>query len=206
MKTLLASALCLLLLAGCATPAQSSGSAAAAPSSSPAASAASVLQEIQVNQNSASVAITLPKNFVDWMASIDNSTPDEYAEKLLEEDNNAVLNGDGSITLTMARADYDSQMQQMKGSINTSIQQLPANVPSIRKVEHTDDFSEFTLYVDKTAYQQGLDGFAILGIYMEVSIYRYFAGDSSGTTHFILIDEATSEKFDDILYPEALNR
>ncbi len=201
MKKLIAIFLCCFLLASC-------GAVSAPPSNenSVSSSVSSQSQKIEVDEKLLTVEISLPKSFVDWMASTSQVTPEELVAKMIEDDGQAVLNEDGSITLTMKKSDYNKAIEEMKASISDSVKTAPENFKSIKKIEYNQNISEFKVFVDKEAFNSGLDRLAFLGIYMQASVFRYFDGDDSGTVTFILIDDSTGEQFDEIIYPEAMTK
>jgi len=76
--------------------------------------------------------------------------------------------------------------------------------PSIKEISYNKDFSEFDIKVDREAYENGLDGFAIFGLVLSGAYYGAFDGKTEDDLKltFNMIDAATNEVFDSTVFPD----
>ena len=81
--------------------------------------------------------------------------PEEYAEKMGYEA--AVLNDDGSVTVTMSPEKYDSMLQSLEQDIVDLINRYLRNTDYIKTITANEDYSQFTVTVDKAGYQATFD-------------------------------------------------
>lgn len=159
-------------------------------------------EAIEVDKGLLSVEITIPPSMIE-----------EDPEKLIEEAkaqgvSEAKVNDDGSITYKMSKSVHQKMMQEVEASLKESIEETKnsGDFKSIKDITHNNSFSEFTLIVDKAAFENSLDGFAALGLAISGMYYQLFDGvnpdDLKVTVH--VQDEASGEIFNTIVYPDAL--
>lgn len=159
-------------------------------------------QAIEVDKGLLSVEITIPSSMIE-----------EDPEKVIAEAKEkgvgeATLNDDGSITYKMSKSVHQKMMQEVEASLKESIEETKnsGDFKSIKDITHNNSFSEFTLIVDKAAFENSLDGFAALGLAVSGMYYQLFDGvypDNLKVTVHIQ-DEASGEIFNTIVYPDAL--
>ena len=112
----------------------------------------------------------------------------------------AVLNEDGSVTVTMSqtkRTEYLKKLaayteRQLSGFIEAT------GTPYLKDIEHNEDFSEIKIMVDRGRYKHAFD-LAPLGISMAVGTYQAFLNQDYHVEIFI-IDAETGEEIDHTVY------
>lgn len=80
--------------------------------------------------------------------------------------------------------------------------------PSIKDVQYNKTFDEFTLVVDKSAYENSMDGIAAIAIGVASMYYQLFNGvdiEKSKVT-ISIEDKATGDVIDTVHYPEDLEK
>jgi hypothetical protein len=160
-------------------------------------------QQVNVDKGLLSVTITLPASM------FEDQNVDQAIEDAKKEGITAIKNSDGSVTYKMSKKKHKEMMQEMKTNVMKTIDDTKSgkDFPSIKDVTFNNDFSEFTLVVDKAAYENSMDGFAILGLGMAGMMYELFNGvkpEEYKVTIFIK-DQATQKVFDQTVYPDDLN-
>ena len=159
-------------------------------------------QGLSVDKGLLNVEVTLPAAF------FEGSDMDEViAEAKKDGVKEVKQNDDGTITYIMSKAEHKKMMAEMGTSITEYTEELKnsEDYPSIKDASHNKSFTEFTITVDKAVFENSFDGFALLGIGIQSSMYHAFNG--KGTDDYqvkILVkDEATQEVFDEVIYPDA---
>ncbi|WP_462411543.1 hypothetical protein [Neobacillus sp. Marseille-QA0830] len=160
-------------------------------------------QEVNVDKGMLNVTITLPASM------FKDQNVDEVVADAEKEGITATKNADGSVTYKMSKSKHKEMMEEMKTTVIQTIDDAKSgkDYQSIKDITYNNDFSEFTLIVDKEAYENSMDGFAALGLAMSGMMYELFNGvkpdDYKVTIN--LKDQATQTVFDQIVYPDALN-
>ncbi len=159
---------------------------------------------LEVDKGLLSVEVTIPSTFIEG-EDIDTV----IAEAKKDGIKDATKNEDGSVTYKMSKARHKEMMKEMKTNITTYVDELvnDEEFASIQDIKHNASFSEFTIVVDKTAFENSFDGFATLGLAMSGMYYRAFDGtnadDLNVTVH--TKDVSTGEIFSTAVYPDALD-
>jgi hypothetical protein len=160
-------------------------------------------EAVSVDKGLLNVEVTLPASFFEG-EDIDTVIADAKKDGVKE----VTKNEDGSLTYKMSKAKHKEMMKEVESSIKESIKEAKTSEDyvSIKDITHNDSFNEFTLLVDKAAYENSMDGFAAIGFGMTGMMYQMFNGtDSDDAKVTILVkDQATQETFDEIVYPDAL--
>ncbi|WP_226580906.1 hypothetical protein [Halobacillus litoralis] len=162
---------------------------------------------VTVDKKLLHVEITLPATFVDFQeTSFDQIKKEAAAEGIAD----VIQNDDGSITYKMSKKKHEEIMEEFKKEMTVTMNQMKdsGDYPSIQNVEANDAFTEFTMTVDQSAYEDSFDGFASLGIGMTGLIYQLFNGvdpDHYNVTIHV-VNAEDGKEFDTILYPEALEQ
>ena len=128
---------------------------------------------LEVDKGLLSVEVTIPSTFIEG-EDIDNVVA-EAKENGLKD---ATKNEDGSVTYKMSKAQHKEYMKEMKTNVTTYVDELinDEDFASIQDIKHNASFSEFTVVVDKEAYENSFDGFATLGLAMSGMYYQAFDG------------------------------
>jgi len=158
---------------------------------------------VEVDKGLLNVEVTLPASF------FEGQDIDEVITQAKEEGVKEVIkNDDGSLTYKMAKTEHEKLMNEMEADIKGFIEEMETSedYTSIEKVEHNKSFDEFTVTVNKEAFENGIDGFALLGLAIQSMYYQTFDGVSEKDykTTIKMKDTETSEIFDTIVYPDAL--
>ncbi|MBH5317100.1 hypothetical protein I6N90_04660 [Paenibacillus sp. GSMTC-2017] len=119
-------------------------------------------------------------------------------------------NADGSLTYKMSKTVYNKMLKELKGTTIEYVESLKNGVDytSIKDVTYNESFSEFTLIVDKEAYESSLDGMASLGLFFSASLYQLFEGVSNEKLKITVNvqDEKTKEIISTKDFPDELNK
>lgn len=144
---------------------------------------------IEVDENLLTVDITLPASFV----SSFYETP-EALVAAAEEDNTGntsyKANEDGSVTMTMSKAEYKASMELYAQGIEESFQEIIADESNtISNIAHDDAFNEVTLTVSQISFNEQMNAYGAL---IQVVMYHYFLGETSDPI-VIFTDESGTE-------------
>ena len=158
---------------------------------------------LAVDKGLLAVEVTIPSTFIEG-EDIDNVVAKAKEDGIKDVTKNA----DGSVTYKMSKAQHKEMMKEMKTNVTTYVDELinDENFASIQDIKYNASLSEFTVVVDKAAYENSFDGFAALGLAMSGMYYQVFDGTSgdklSVTMH--TKDINTGEIFGTAVYPDAL--
>ncbi|MDQ0233039.1 hypothetical protein [Metabacillus malikii] len=160
-------------------------------------------QNVDVDKGLLNVEITLPATMFEGQ-DIESVISDAKKEGVKE----VVKNDDGSLTYKMSKQKHKEMLGELEAEVNKSIEETKNSeeYKSIKDITHNDALTEFTVVVDRNAYENSMDGVAILGLGISGAMYQTFAGgvpDSQNVTISIM-DETTQEVFDKITYPDDL--
>lgn len=160
-------------------------------------------EAVSVDKGLLNVELTLPASLFEG-EDIDTVIANAKKDGVKE----VTKNEDGSLTYKMSKSEHKEMMKELETNIKDSIEETKTSgdFASIKDITHNDSFSEFTLLVDKAAYENSMDGFAALGYGKSGMMYQMFNGsdaDSTKVTIFIK-DEATQETIDEMVYPDDL--
>lgn len=160
--------------------------------------------KVQVDKNLTNVEITLPASLVGEQNF--SEIQEEAKENGVKE---VIQNDDGSVTYKMSKKAHKKMMAEIEEDLKDTLDDIKndKDYPTIKDVKYNNDFDQFTLIVDKNAYENSFDGFAALAIGISSMYYQLFKGvDTEDNKVTISIeDAATGEVIDTIHYPEALD-
>lgn len=109
----------------------------------------------------------------------------------------------------MSKSAHRTMLQEMEDGIIESMEDYKngEDFPSIKDISTNRSYTEFTMVVDREAFENSLDGFAALGLGFSSLYYQLFSGADPDTfqTTINFEDEETGEIFDTVVYPDALN-
>lgn len=156
---------------------------------------------ISVDKGIFNVELTLP---ADLFGEDIDTTIAEAKEKGI----NVTKNDDGTLTYKMSKAQHKELMEELKTSMIEMMEDLKngETFKSIKEVAYNENFSDFTLFVNKTEYENSFDAFAVLGLGVSGCIYQLFNGadPDNYNVKITVKDEATHEIIGEVNYPEDL--
>lgn len=157
---------------------------------------------INVDKGLFNVEITLPDVF------FEGEDIDSVIANAEEDGMEVTKNEDGSLTYKVSKAKHEELMNELETSITESVEDMinSEDYISIKDITYNKKFSEFTLLVDKNAYENSFDGFAVLGLGMSGAMYQLFNGADidNYNVKIIVKDESTQEVIAEANYPEDL--
>jgi hypothetical protein len=161
-------------------------------------------QTVDVNKGIFNVEITLPASMFEGQ-DINKVIADVEKEGI-----KVTKNEDGSLTYKMSKAKHKEMMKEMKANIIDVVNETKQNkedYKSIKDITYNGSFTEFTMVVDKAAYENSMDGFAAFGLGMAGMMYQLYNGVKSEDTRvtIFLKDQTTQKQFDQIVYPDDFN-
>ncbi|HHU30925.1 MAG: hypothetical protein QM368_05645 [Bacillota bacterium] len=161
--------------------------------------------EIEVDKNLFSVAITIPGSFFG-----SGDLEEIKAEAELEEGIKEVrINSDGSLTYIMSRAAHKKMIAEMKEALEETIREMinSGDYPSIIDIKANKSYTEFLMVVDQENYENSFDELSVLILGMGSMLYQIFNGADAETANvaMYLEDAYTGEVFDTIILPDDWN-
>lgn len=159
--------------------------------------------EIFVDKNLLDVEITLPASM---FADTDISTFD--TEVYVKENGfkKAVVNDDGSITVTMSKSKHNELMEEYATDLETMFAEyIGAEYTSyISNITNDSNFSEIVIDVDRAGYESTVD-LTPLSIGFSAMFYQSLAGIDPHC-EIIIRDRATGETITSVIYPDAFEQ
>lgn len=158
---------------------------------------------VEVDKGLLNVEVTLPELF------LEEEEMEEIIEEAKEDGISEVKqNEDGSLTLKMSKKEHKKMMKEMNDDIVESVDEMinDDDYDSIKDITYNKSFSEFTMVVNKEGFEDGLDGFAALGLGILGMYFQVFNGDDleKNKVKILVQDESTGDVFNEITYPDAL--
>lgn len=159
-------------------------------------------EAVEVDKGLLNVEVTLPASM------FEGEDADSSIAEAEKEGIKVTKNDDGSVTYKMSKAKHKEMMKEMETELQKTIADTKngEDYPSVKEVTNNKDFSEFTLEVDREAYENSFDGFAVFGLGLSGMFYQLFNGvDPEDYEVKILVkDTATGEVFNEVIYPDAM--
>jgi major membrane immunogen (membrane-anchored lipoprotein) len=159
-------------------------------------------ESVEVNKGLLNVEVTLPASMFEG-EDIDSDIAEAEAKGI-----KVTKNEDGSVTYKMSKSKHKEMMKELETELVKSIDEMKngEDFASIQDISHNKSFSEFTLTVDKAAYENSFDGFAVFGLGVSGMYYQLFNGVNADNykVKILVKDVATGEVFDEIVYPDEL--
>lgn len=90
------------------------------------------------------------------------------------------LNEDGSVTLKVSKSEYKKMLTELVETIDGLFPN--EDFPSIKKVTHNTDLTDFKAYVDQEALENSFDSFSVFELILCILIYHVFEGISGTAT------------------------
>jgi hypothetical protein len=156
---------------------------------------------ISVEEGLLNVDITLPASL---FSNSDLSTFDVDAYARENRFNKAVINEDGSITITLTKSRHKEILEEYAAQINKTFTEMigSEDTPYITGVTSNSDFTSVIVDVDKVGYESTID-LTPLAIYFGSALYQAFAGVEPHC-EITIRDNVTSETIISVVYPDAL--
>lgn len=163
-------------------------------------------ESVEVDKKLLSVEVTLPAFLFEGEEEVD--VDQVIADAKAEGIDKVTYNEDGSFTYKMSKAKHKELMEEMEKELIASVDEMTnsGDLPSIQDIKYNKSFSEFTMIVDRNAFENSFDGFAVLGIGLSGMMYQLFDGvDPEDYEVIINIEDIeTGEVFDSVILPEGL--
>ncbi len=160
---------------------------------------------VAVDKGLLDVVVTVPASFFE---DEDEDINDIAAEAKENGMKSAVVNDDDSITYKMSKAKHKELMTEMKNNLIEYSDDLLSDedFTSIKDITYTKKFTEFTIVVEKEAFENSFDGFAVFGLGMSGIYYQLFDGVNPEKLNVTIhtVDESTGEKIGTMNFPEDL--
>lgn len=166
-------------------------------------------EKVEVDKKLINVEITLPASFLE-LEGEEEIDIDEIKEEAKENGmKDAVLNNDGSVTYKMSKSTHRELLDEMKRGVEETIEETinSEDFTSIKDIKTNKTYDKYEVIVDKEGFENGFDGFGILGVAFSSMYYQLFEGVNPDDYEVIMDikDEETGEVFDTIIYPDALD-
>ncbi|MET3575467.1 hypothetical protein ACFFIY_01945 [Bhargavaea ullalensis] len=199
----------IILLAGCGANGKAENAADEANPDAPENGEAPAGEEqaeggaVEVDKGLFNVEVTVPPSFFEG-EDIDEAVEQAKAEGKAD----AVKNADGSVTFKMSKDQHKEMMAELLESVEGLTNEMKGgDYPSIRDITHDKRYTKFEVTVDREQFENSFDGFALLGVGFAGMYVQLFDGvkpDDLGVK-VSLIDEATGEPFDEMIFPDVLD-
>lgn len=155
---------------------------------------------IETDEKLLTVDITLPASLFEGEENFD---ADAYAAE--QGFTKAVVNADGSITVTMTKAKYNELIDEMTTELETTFGELVGgeDTPYIKDITHSKDFTTVEVKVDRAAYENAFDltpmtiGFSTMMFQMFLEIEYH--------CEISIVDNDTGAIINTVVYPDAFN-
>lgn len=157
------------------------------------------LGDVEVDTNLLSVDITIPASF------FEGEEPQDIIDGAEEQGiSETTVNPDGSVTYRMTRSQHRELLDALRVSITEGLDEMVAETASVRAVNHNADLTEFDLIVDRAAYEDSLDAFAVLGVAISAGYYQLFSGSDPDSYRVVVntVDADTDETFETSTIPD----
>jgi hypothetical protein len=158
--------------------------------------------DIEVDEGLLSTEIRLPLDLFTSGTEGEVTTPTESELQASVDadgyDIDVKVNSDNTVTYRMSRREYDRFKNNLKQSVDESIQEAINNESNVYKsVTYSDDLREFKVLVDRAEYENSFSFFSF-SILITASFYQAFSGVESSDRFVVInyIDENTNEIFD----------
>lgn len=163
-------------------------------------------EAVEVDKKLINVEITFPASFLEL--DDEESDIEEIKKEAKEKGIKDVKrNDDGSITYTMSKSTHRKLLNEMQEAVDESIEETmnSEDFPSIKDIKIKNKYDHYEVIVDREGFENGFDGFGLLGVAFSSMYYQLFEGVNPEDYEVTmdLKDEETKEVYDTIIYPEA---
>jgi hypothetical protein len=157
-------------------------------------------QGITTDENLLTVDITLP---VFFFQNEDMATfaPDAYAKE--QGFKKAVMNDDGSVTVTMTKAKHKEMLKEMETTCEEGFADLVEgeSTPYVKAISHTDGFDTITVDVDRAGYEAAVIDLTPFAVGFSGMMYQSFV-EGEIRVEVIVRDVDTGETIGTTVYPD----
>lgn len=155
---------------------------------------------IETDKGLIDVTITVPKSLVGENPS--SELTDEQKQKGFKS---VTLNEDGSQTYVISKKDHEIFISELRQLTADTLKEIvtDGSFASIKDVDFNNNFSQVTLTVDESAFNNSFDSMAALSVYMSAAVFQAFNGDD-GNVKIEFKNKDTSEVFKTVNYPEGM--
>lgn len=157
-------------------------------------------QKLQVERGDGTTTVTIPADLIsDQEATVSaaDSNPDVVSY---------TVNDDGSITYVYTNEAYQKIVDQMRTKFDDTVTELlgSGKYKTIQSIDGDDDLKNVTITVtSQQDYENGMDGFIMLGLYAYAGYYQVLVDQSEEySVQFHLVDSATGQEFHSVTYPD----
>jgi hypothetical protein len=161
-------------------------------------------EQVEVDKNLTNVEVTLPATMFEG-EEIESVITEAKEQEGIKE---VTQNPDGSLTYKMSKAKHKEMMEELEVSIDKSIDEMvnSGDYSSIKDITHNTSYDEFTVEVDKEAFENSFDSFAIFGLGMSGAYYQFFNGASKDNYQVTIYtkDQETGEIIGETTLPDDL--
>jgi hypothetical protein len=157
-------------------------------------------QGITTDENLLTVDITLPASLFEDQ---DMTTFDPAAYAAEQGFKKAVLNEDGSVTVTMTRAKHKELLEVMTQTYEESFSEMieSESTPYIKAISHTESFGTITVDVDRAAYEAVFLDLTPFAVGMAGMMYQAFL-EGEPHVEVVMRDAETGETIRTAVYPD----
>ena len=157
---------------------------------------------IETNEKLLSVDITFPASFFED-EDMSDFDPDAYCHEQGFE--KAVLNDDGSVTVTMTKAKHEKLLHEMSDSLDASFAEYigSEDTPYIMGITHSDNFDNIEIIVSRTEYENTFD-VTPFAVAISAMMYQVFL-DMDYHVEVSVVDADTGDVINTTVYPDAFN-
>lgn len=149
------------------------------------------------------VEVTIPASMFEG-ENIDDAVAEAEAEGI-----KVTKNDDGSVTYKMGKAQHKEMLAEMKQGITEAIEEMKTSEEyvSIQDVTFNDSLTEFTMIVDKAAYENSMDAFASFTLGFGGMMYQIYDGakPEDNKVKIMVQDKETEDVFDETIFPDDMN-
>jgi hypothetical protein len=161
------------------------------------------LSEIEVNQGIYNVTVTIP-NLLDGM-----EMTQEEVDAAVEEEGwvSGRLNEDGSTTYVIPSDLYEQYLDEMRISVQESVDELIADEPAIYKeISFNGGVTKFDVVVDRYEFENAFVSIATFSLGLQGSFFQFFSGVQEENMKVTInyIDEENGEVFQSDVWPDDL--
>lgn len=151
------------------------------------------------NAPDTTVEITFPASLFEDAEDFD---PAAYARE--QGFLSAVVNEDGSVTVTMTETKHNELISEMTKTLEETFAGFVEGdtTPYIKEITHNDDFTKVTIKVVRAEYENAFD-FTVVAIGMSVPIAQIAVGFEANV-EISVVDVDTGDVISSVVYPDAL--
>ena len=129
-------------------------------------------------------------------AAYESVTTQEEADRICADNGyeSVLLEEDGSLTVTMRKSLYEEMLEEFTATVEKGLQELAASefFPSIRSVEHNEDYSVFTVVTASEEVDAALQ-YASQELFMYGTLYHFYTGNNVQEIRVVYVSAASGQ-------------